>query len=533
MIQFFKKLYLNKTFFLVLLAELASFIPLSILMCTMSGQMNVVYGFIYGASLILIVSLFSAYRRHDLLLMNGLISAIMIIEIMRYAFVVGNYIQAGTEAIVSTGLMGCLELTLKFFAFFIEVFIAYNHYTLNTKHGNNLTKIVVNQFSLLVLGFVFLCIIVVNWFAHTDPWVLLSNSLLYLCDILLYAAIACCELVLSVNRIDNTMNRGNTNDIKGALWYLIMLFCGFYGLVIAYLVKGLPSIFVLGDFVITAVCIVGLIYYIHRKKDVVKPIVRFARIIAFIISLGAIVCLIGFFIQTTAQFHTELQADASGDISTLNMEEVEKAENCYVFQTDNLYILFPQYKKVDFVFDNRPSMDEDDNLTYFATSSFFRNYELDFHHENIVGDHAHDGAYYEGALENGLSAFTFYNNEAHFVLDNPDDAVKLAADNGGSGFEQFMSIYNGVDQKIHDGDLRCCRVLAELNGRVCMIENIVPTHYDEFIQSLLDIGVKNALYLDMGAKSSYSQYRDNKGNVNNLFGPLPGPYIHSWVVFEK
>ena len=533
MIQLFKKLYLNKTFFLVLIAELLSLFPLCALMCAMSKQMNVFYGFIYGASLILIVSLFLAYRRHDLILMNGLISAIMIIEILRYAFVIGSYIQMGTDTIVSNGFMSCLELALKCFAFLIEIFIAYNHYTLNTKHGNNLTKIVVNQFSLLVLGFVFVGIIVVNWFAHTDPWVLLSNSLLYLCDILLYAAIACCELVLSVDRIDNTMNRGNPNDIKGALWYLITIFCGAYGLIIAYLVKGLPEIFVLGDFAITAVCIVGLIYYLHRKKDVVEPVVRLGRIIVFLISLGAIVCLIGFFVQTTGQFHKEIRADATGDISTLDMQAVENAENSYVFQTDKLYIIFPQYRKVDFVFKDRPSMKKNEKLTYFAASAFFRVAETGFRHENIVGDHAHDGAYYKGALEEDLSAFTFYNNEPHFVLEDPDAAVKLAAENGGSGFEQFMAIYDGEDQGLQGEKFRCYRVMAELNGRMCMIESCAPIHYEDFIKSVLNLGVKNALYFDMGGKVSHSQYRNNKGKAVNLFGAKPGILVHSWLTFEK
>lgn len=533
MIQLFKKIYLNKTVFLVLIAELTSLFPLSVLMCAMSGQLTVFYGFIYGACLILIVSLFSAYRRHDLILMNGLISAVMIMEILRYAYVIGAYIQMGTEAIVASGFMRCLELALKCFAFFIEVFIAYNHYTLNTKHGNNQTKIIVNQFSLLVLGFVFSGIIVVNWFANTDPWVLLSNSLLYLCDILLYGAISCCELVLSVDRIDNTVTRGNPKDVKAALWYLTMFFCGAYGLIIACLLKGLPGILIAGDCVITAVCAGGLIYYLHREKDVVKPIVHVGRIVAFLISLGAIVAMIGFHVQTLSQFHKELQADAVGDISTLDMKAVEEAENCYVFKTGDLYILFPQYRKVDFVFENRPSMKENSNLTYFATSTFFNSFEAGFHHENVVGDHAHDGVYYKGASEKGLSAFTFYNNEAHFVLDDPDVAIKSAAENGGSGFEQFMSIYDGKDQKIKVGKLRCYRLLAELNGRVCLVESSVPIHYEDFIQSVLDIGVQKALYLDMGAKSSHSQYRNNKGNAVNLFAAKPGAFIHSWVVFEK
>ena len=533
MIQFFKKLYLNKIVFLVLIAELASLFPLSVLMCVMSEQMTVFYGFIYAASIVLIVSMFLSYRRRDLILMNGIVSAIMIIEILRYAFVIGTYIQMGTEDIISNGFMYCIELALKCFAFFVEIFIAYNHYTLNTKHENNQTKIIVNQFSLLVLGFVFLGIIAVNWFAHTNPWLLLSNSLLYLCDVLIYGGIACCELVLSTSRNDNKMNRGNPKDIKGALWYLIMLFCGSYGLIIAYLIKGLPGILVLGDFVITVVCTGGLIYCLHRKNDIAKPIVRFGRVVAFLISLGAVACLIGFFIQTTAQFHKEIPADAVGDISALDMKAVENAENCYVFQTDKLYIIFPKYRKVDFVFGNCPSMKNDSNLTYFATATFFKRFEFDFYHENIVGDHAHDGVYHKGASEEGLSAFTFYNNEGHFVLDNPDAAIKSAAENGGSGFEQFMSVYDGKDQKIKVSKLRCYRVLSEFCGRVCMIESRVPIYYEDFVRLLQNIGVKNAIYLDMGAKSSYSQYRNNEGKAVNLFGLVPGAFIHAWVVFEK
>ena len=66
-----------------------------------------------------------------------------------------------------------------------------------------------------------------------------------------------------------------------------------------------------------------------------------------------------------------------------------------------------------------------------------------------------------------------------------------------------------------------------------MIESALPVYYEDFIQSLLDIGVKEAIYLDMGAKSSYSQYRNNEGKVTDLFGPVPGMFIHTWVAFIK
>ena len=134
MIQFFKKFYLSRTVFIVWMSGLGFLFPLNILMCAMSGQMTVFLGLIYLISLMLIINIIAAYRRHDLILMNGLISAVMIMEILRYAYVIGAYIQMGTEAIVASGFMRCLELALKCFAFLIEIFIVYNHYTLNTKH---------------------------------------------------------------------------------------------------------------------------------------------------------------------------------------------------------------------------------------------------------------------------------------------------------------------------------------------------------------------------------------------------------------
>jgi len=38
--------------------------------------------------------------------------------------------------------------------------------------------------------------------------------------------------------------------------------------------------------------------------------------------------------------------------------------------------------------------------------------------------------------------------------------------------------------------------------------------YKSFVKALCDLGVTNALYLDMGEGWNYSFYRDNDGKVN-------------------
>ena len=175
---------------------------------------------------------------------------------------------------------------------------------------------------------------------------------------------------------------------------------------------------------------------------------------------------------------------------------------------------------------------KDPDLTLFATSAFFRSYELADRHENVVGAHTSDGIYYDGAAEKNLSAFTFYDGEAHFSFEDPDEAIRTAAEHNGDGFEQFMAIWDGEKTRDILQKRRCYRIMAELNGRICLIESTAIMQYADFIKEVQALGVKQAIYLDMGAHSSYSQYRNNNGEVINLFGK-PGEFVHSWVAFYK
>lgn len=95
-----------------------------------------------------------------------------------------------------------------------------------------------------------------------------------------------------------------------------------------------------------------------------------------------------------------------------------------------------------------------------------------------------------------------------------------------------MTIWKG--NKTHDilTKSRCYRIMAELNGRVCLIESRSIVNYADFISEVQKLGVETAIYLDMGAHSSYSKYRDEDGKVINLFGKR-GEFAHTWVAFYK
>ena len=318
---------------------------------------------------------------------------------------------------------------------------------------------------------------------------------------------------------------------KYVVLYLIGLLVCIFCLTMLLLIQGVSSYVYLAIVLLTVMQATGLIWYLQEDEPPKNKLFRWILRLNLFSSLGTVIFAVYLYLTMVAQFHAVLEPDASGDIADLDMAAVESAENCYVYQTNQLYILFPQYSKISYVFRDRPSMN-DPEITLFGTSAFFRYYELDFRHECVVGDHARNGEYYDGAEETGLSAFTFWDGEPHFALTDADAAVREAADHGGDGFEQYMAIWQGQKQNLLFGKLRCYRLMAELNGRICFIESAVPLHYDDFIDRVLALGVETAVYMDMGAKCSYSQYRDNNGNAVNLFGK-PGEFVHSWVVFSK
>ena len=316
-----------------------------------------------------------------------------------------------------------------------------------------------------------------------------------------------------------------------AVVYLIGLLLGIFNVTLMLLIQYFSKIVYLGIGLLAVSQAAGLAWYLHEEKQPESKLLRVVLRLSHLTCLVTVGATVYLYFTMTAQFHAVLKPDAKGDISTLDWAAVESAENCYVFETDSLYLLFPQYREIRFVFADCPSMD-DPSLTMFATSAFFHTYELTARHENVVGAHASHGVYHEGAPEKNLSAFTFYDGEAHFTLEDADAAVRTAAEHGGDGFEQFMAIWNGEKTRDILVKRRCYRVLAEWNGRVCMIESKSLIRYPEFIDAVRALGVQTALYLDMGAPSSYSQYRNNSGRKVNLFGKR-GEFVHSWVAFYK
>ena len=214
-------------------------------------------------------------------------------------------------------------------------------------------------------------------------------------------------------------------------------------------------------------------------------------------------------------------------------EQILPADRTVVYDTGTVYVIFPAYSGVELVCETRPSK-ADSSITWCSGAAFQHDISLGFTQENIDGDHAVSGIFYESPYnQDNFAAFTFAEGRYSFAFDNASEAIREAAEAGGSGFMQFGLIRDGETvMRIERPRARCYRTLAELNGNLCVIDSVNMLRFEDFLAELHRLGVTNAVYMDMGAGWNYSWFRDASERVVTLFG-LPVPWSHNWIVFRK
>ena len=237
------------------------------------------------------------------------------------------------------------------------------------------------------------------------------------------------------------------------------------------------------------------------------------------------------FMGLISQYHVKIPESIPA--ASMPVEQILPQDQTAIYNTGTVYVFFPEYSDIDHVCEKRPSK-SDKSITWCSGAAFQHDISLGFTHENVEGDHASHGVLYESPYnKSSYAAFVFANGRYSFEFDNPTEAVKAAAETGGSGFMQFGLIRDGeIVMSINRPRARCYRTLAELNGNLCIIDSVNMLHFDDFLAELQRLGVTNALYMDMGAGWNYSWYRSAAEKVVTLFG-LPVPWSHNWIVFKK
>ena len=203
---------------------------------------------------------------------------------------------------------------------------------------------------------------------------------------------------------------------------------------------------------------------------------------------------------------------------------------------DSLTVYYPHFKRIDFVTERMPGKSEKDVI--FVCAASFTGERLDeFKHSNIAGHHVSSGDFYQGykcGPYNGVftwsakSGWHFFN----YSHKNSEPPLRKVAGEGGMGFCQSLLFHNGKRFKgcMKPERVNRYRALCELDGRLCIVDCAKNLPFGHFMDGLEKLGVKNAVYCDMGRGWNYSWYRKDDGTVKELF-TTPGQYTTNWIAF--
>ncbi len=277
--------------------------------------------------------------------------------------------------------------------------------------------------------------------------------------------------------------------------------------------------------------IAALILYLWGPEKLKSWPMKMLYRLLYASSLFVIPVFVFIFMGLISQYHVRIPDSIPA--ASMPTEQILPRDQTVIYDTGTVYVIFPEYSNVDLVCENRPSK-SDGSITWCSAAAFQHAVSLGFTHENIDGDHAVSGTFYESPYnKDSFAAFVFAEGKFSFAFDHSSEAIRAAASKGGSGFMQFGLIRDGeIVMNIERPRARCYRALAELNGNLCLIDSANMQRFDDFLAELCRLKVTNAMYMDMGAGWNYSWYRSAAGNVVTLFG-LPVPWSHNWIVFQK
>ena len=227
--------------------------------------------------------------------------------------------------------------------------------------------------------------------------------------------------------------------------------------------------------------------------------------------------------------------NACNDEEQSAKDKANKEEPVFVQRKDTLglIVLYPQYSSIDLVCGTIPEK-SDSSVILFAEAAYTGELLNEFKHSNVAGDHVSQGVRHKGfKCKRNTGAFVYYNGKWKFCHKEYSQEMDKAAQNGGAAFGQELMIYKGklVEIARKDGNENQFRALCNHDGKLCVVESASVTCFGDFKKALLDYGISDAIYLDMGPGWNHAWYRD-KGNIVTLHPKLHS-YCTNWITFYK
>ena len=205
-----------------------------------------------------------------------------------------------------------------------------------------------------------------------------------------------------------------------------------------------------------------------------------------------------------------------------------------------LTIYYPKTDSISLRCFERPDPATDPDIIFCCAAAFTLDYETKADHSRICSAHVSDGVYYKkprssrytGAFVTSKGEWSFlYNKDA-----DPNafhDAFNKAAENKGAGFAQEMMIHQGVQVKTTRplSNVNLFRAVCEKDNKLCIIDAKESGSFGNFIKDLLNAGVTEAIYTDMGYGWNYSWYREFARQEASFIHPEYQKSATNWLVF--
>lgn len=149
----------------------------------------------------LLIGLYRAYKHGNMFLMSGIVAGLLFCILYREAnHVLGELMTLSVDKFIMMGYKGSLYLCISMAILFLECVMVYNHFSINVKHINGITKLAVNEISTLMLFIMLGVQIFSNFFLDLNYLVILSYVCTTIAEGVLFVIIGHCDLMIAIDR---------------------------------------------------------------------------------------------------------------------------------------------------------------------------------------------------------------------------------------------------------------------------------------------------------------------------------------------
>lgn len=183
--------------------------------------------------------------------------------------------------------------------------------------------------------------------------------------------------------------------------------------------------------------------------------------------------------------------------------------------------------------------EKDSTIALCVEAAFTGELLKDFKTTNIGGDYVIDGVFHKGYKCKANTGF-LYADKSVFTISSSEHCpewIETAKKNNGVLFQQILIIQNGKDvyrgtpiKPMTRNIYRAACIMNDGNFAVIQSEKAIPLK--DFINSLIELGISDALYLDMGTGWNYGWYRPTKCDDPTILFDYRTPYQTNWLLIK-